>query len=221
MQKFSHGKWKAFLELSHTRTATARGTCLPFLGSWRQVRGAPDTIRYSTKGVRRLSTQSTVFISALVFGGAGSIIAYLILYHLSPERSDWHALTISSGAAAFAVSCVFWRVFCSPSQLISGRRGALVGVLTGILTHPVAWYLAIVWSYASGARSSLGDRTLNPLQGLTACFVYAFLSILVRTGSGTSGSKGCPGFSYWAGSRCLLCGSTSVFPGAGSVSICY
>ena len=54
-----------------------------------------------------------------------------------------------------------------------------MGILTGGLAHPVAWYLAIVWSYASGARSSLGDRTLNPLEGLAACFVYAGFSVLL------------------------------------------
>ena len=130
-------------------------------------------------GVRRLSAQFAVFIAALVFGGSGFIVANLILSHFGPERSDWHSLAISSGAAAFGVSYFFWRVFCSSSQLISARRGALVGVLTGILAHPVAWYLAIVWSYASGVRSSLGERMVNPLQAIAACFLYGGLSVLL------------------------------------------
>jgi hypothetical protein len=118
-----------------------------------------------------LSAQSTVFISAIVFGASGYIIAYLILPR--PETSDWHLIAISSGAAAFGGSYFLGHVFCSSSQLLSGRRGALVGVLTAILAHPVAWYLMNVWSYASGVRSSLADRALNPLEGLTACLVYA------------------------------------------------
>jgi hypothetical protein len=121
-------------------------------------------------------------IPALVFGGTGFIIAYLFLAHFSPEgKTDWHSLAISSGAAAFGVSLLFWRLFCPADQLISARRGALVGIVTGVLAHPVAWYLVIVWLYASGARSSLGDRTINPLDGLAACFVYAGFSI-VSTG---------------------------------------
>lgn len=54
-----------------------------------------------------------------------------------------------------------------------------MGILTGVLAHPVAWYLGIVWSYASGARSSLGERTVNPLQGLAACLIYGCLSVLL------------------------------------------
>lgn len=123
--------------------------------------------------------QSTIFIPGLVFGVAGTIIAYLVLAPFSPEeRSGWYSLVISSGAAAFGVSCLFWRIFCAPGELLTARRGGLAGLLTGLLAHPVAWYLAIVWSYVSGARSSLGDRTLNPLEGLGACFVYGGLSLL-------------------------------------------
>lgn len=87
-------------------------------------------------GVRRLSAQSVVFISALVLGGLGYIVAYLMLPR--SEVNDWHLLTISGGAAAFGLSYVLRRVFWSSSQRISGRRGALVGVLAGILAHPVA-----------------------------------------------------------------------------------
>ncbi|HTX37124.1 MAG TPA: hypothetical protein VME43_18975 [Bryobacteraceae bacterium] len=54
-----------------------------------------------------------------------------------------------------------------------------MGLLTGVLAHPVAWYLAIVWSYASGARSSLGERMLNPLEAVAACFVFAAGSIIL------------------------------------------
>jgi hypothetical protein len=127
-------------------------------------------------GVRQFSAQSRACIAALVFGVSGSIVAYLIL---PAGRSDWHPLAVSSGVAAFGVSLLFWRIFCASDQLISGRRGALVGVLTGGLAHPLAWYLTIVWSYASGAKSSLGDRMLNPLEGLAACFVYAGFSVVL------------------------------------------
>ena len=77
------------------------------------------------------------------------------------------------------MSYLFWRSLCTPDSLVSARRGALVGVLTGLFAHPLAWYLAIVWNYVVGARSSLGDRTVNPLDGLAACFVFAFSSILL------------------------------------------
>jgi hypothetical protein len=119
-------------------------------------------------------------ISALVFGGLGAVMAFLVLAGFSPERkSAWESLVLSSGLAAFGVSFVLWRFFCSPDRLISTRRGGLVGVLTGLLAHPVAWYLTIVWSYAIGERSSLGDRMMNPLEGVPGCFVFALWSILL------------------------------------------
>jgi hypothetical protein len=119
-------------------------------------------------------------IAALIFGGSGYVVAYLILSGSSqPGRSDWGPLVVSSGAAAFAVSCLFWRLLCAPDHLISARRGALVGVLIGLFAHPVAWYLFIVWSYLTGTRSSLGERAVNPVVALAACFVFAFWSILL------------------------------------------
>jgi hypothetical protein len=125
----------------------------------------------------RFSAHSMVYIAALVFGVTGFIIAHLILAHSA--GNGWHSLAIWSGVAAFGLSFLFWRIFCASGRLISGRRGALVGILTGVLAHPVAWYLAIVWSYRSGARSSLGERVLNPLEGVAACFVFAAWSIFL------------------------------------------
>jgi len=121
-----------------------------------------------------------VLVSALVFGGFGSIFAFLVLNHFSPEgKDDWHSLVVCSGLAAFGVSFVLWRFFCTPHPKVSGRRGALVGALTGLITHPVAWYLAMVWMYMTGARSSLGDRTVNPFEGLLASLIYSLGSIVL------------------------------------------
>ena len=125
----------------------------------------------------RFSPQLIMYIVALVFGGTGFISAHLILAHAPGD--GWQSLAIWSGAAAFGLSLLFWRLFCASDQLISARRGALVGVLTGVLAHPVAWYLAIVWNYASGARTPLGDRALNPIEGLAGCLVLAFWSLLL------------------------------------------
>ena len=100
----------------------------------------------------------SILVSALVFGGSGFLIASLILFGLHHAGDDWHPLAVSSGLAAFGVSLVLWRFLCTPARLISPSRGAQVGALTGLLAHPVAWYLAILWMFMTGARSSLGDR---------------------------------------------------------------
>ena len=42
-------------------------------------------------------------ISALVFGGLGAVMAFLVLAGFSPERkSGWESLVLSSGLATFA-----------------------------------------------------------------------------------------------------------------------
>lgn len=128
----------------------------------------------------RFPAHSIIYIAAMVFGATGFIVAHLILARFgSEERSGWNSLAVSSGAAAFVMSFLFWRLICGSDQLVSPRRGAFVGILTGVLAHPVLWYLAIVWNYASGTRSSLGDRPANPIEGLTACLVFAGWSLLL------------------------------------------
>jgi hypothetical protein len=75
-------------------------------------------------------------------------------------RGSSSLISSSSGAAAFGVSFLFWRIFCASPQRISGRRGALVGLLTGVFAHPVAWYLAIVWFYAGMSLLLMGWLTV-------------------------------------------------------------
>jgi hypothetical protein len=115
---------------------------------------------------------------ALVFGVQGFVLAYLIV--LQRWRvGDWWPLVVASGVAAFAVSFVVWRLLCGSGHPVSGRRGALAGALTGLLAHPVAWYLALVWNYLLGHTSSLGDTPSGPLESLAGCLVMTFWSLLI------------------------------------------
>jgi hypothetical protein len=84
-----------------------------------------------------------------------------------------------SGLAAFAVSLPLWRIFCRSDRGISGRGGAIAGILVGLFAHPVTWYLTIVWAYTTGVRSSLGEPAANPVEAITGCFAFAFWSILL------------------------------------------
>jgi hypothetical protein len=49
----------------------------------------------------------------------------------------------------------------------------------GLLSHPLAWYLAILWHYLSGDRASTGDEPLDPIMGITDSFVFSFWSLLL------------------------------------------
>jgi hypothetical protein len=114
---------------------------------------------------------------ALVFGGSGFVLAYLIV-STRGRVGDWWPLVAASGLAAFAVSLLLWRLLCATSQPVSGRRGALAGALTGLFAHPVAWYLTLVWNYLFGQTSSLGDKAADPLDSLTGSLVMTFWSLL-------------------------------------------
>jgi hypothetical protein len=40
------------------------------------------------------------------------------------------------------------------------------------------WYLALLVAYFSGVRGSLGDQVLTPVEGLSAVWLYAGISLL-------------------------------------------
>jgi hypothetical protein len=115
---------------------------------------------------------------ALVFGGSGFVLAYLIV-STRGRVEDWWPLVVASGLAAFAVSLLLWRLLCATSRPVSGRRGALAGALTGLFAHPLAWYLALIWNYLSGQTSSLGDKHAGPLDGLAVSLIMTFWSLLL------------------------------------------
>ena len=115
---------------------------------------------------------------ALVFSALGFALAYLILAGHT-TGSDWWSIVVGSGVAAFAVSFVLWRVICSRDRPLSVRRGALAGALTGLLAHPVAWYLAVVWTYSRGRPLFPGGKPVGPIEGLPVSLVYAFFGVIL------------------------------------------
>jgi len=116
--------------------------------------------------------------SALIFGALGLVLAYLIVSGRT-AGGEWWSLVVASGLAAFAVSYVLWRVLSSPGRPFSARRGALAGALTGLLAHPVAWYLAVIWNYLRGNALFPDSKPIGPIEGLKASFVFAFFGLLL------------------------------------------
>jgi hypothetical protein len=120
----------------------------------------------------------TALRPSLVFGALGLVLAYLILSGHA-VGSDWWSIVVASGVAAFAVSYVVWRVICPSVRPLSPRRGALAGALTGVLAHPVAWYLAVVWTYLRGRTLFPNSKPVGPIEGLGVSFVYAFFGLIL------------------------------------------
>ena len=118
--------------------------------------------------------KQTQWIDAAVFGLAGAGCGALIL-----GGSGWGwQLTLAYGAACVLAARLLW-----PWLPRGGRRtwprAALAGAAVETVAHPLAFYLLICVYYAAGVRGSLGDPTLNPLQGLVAAFAYAAWSWLI------------------------------------------
>jgi hypothetical protein len=58
------------------------------------------------------------------------------------------------------------------------RTGIGVGLAIGVLVHPVMWYVALLGAFVGGTQGSLADPTLTPMEGLTAVWAYAAISLL-------------------------------------------
>jgi hypothetical protein len=94
---------------------------------------------------------------------------------LGGNSSGWDIFIVISPIAAFLTGFGLWWSLLSLRPQVTVLYGLIAGALIGILAHPVAWYLAMLWLYFSGETSSLGEPTFTPLEGL----IYAPLSSLL------------------------------------------
>jgi hypothetical protein len=95
------------------------------------------------------------------------------------NTGGWEIFVIIAPVAAFLTGFVLWWSLMILRRRVTILFGLIVGALIGILAHPVAWYLAILWMYFSGATSSLGEPTLTPLEGLVSAPIYAVGSLFL------------------------------------------
>ncbi|MBI2395538.1 MAG: hypothetical protein HYV09_38585 [Deltaproteobacteria bacterium] len=79
----------------------------------------------------------------------------------------------TSAIAAFLVGGLAFRL------LADRVRGWALGALVGVASHPVAWWLFIVAQWAGGARSSLGERTVGPIDGIVGALVMSAWSLVL------------------------------------------
>ena len=118
------------------------------------------------------------YMEALFAGGYFALVALLPSY-LILSKGSLQELIFASAVAAFIVGTILWRKVFARGRRSTFWRGVTVGVLVGVLSHQLAWYLAMLWSYLGGAQGSLGERTIDPLNGLWASIVYSALSLVV------------------------------------------
>lgn len=106
------------------------------------------------------------------FGVAGAACAFAVTF--GAAGGGWFIVPLAASLGAFLVGLVLWS-----RRATSRWRSTLIGALTGGLAHPVAWYLAILWNWATGSTSSLGEAPLDPIDGLWGCLVLSAWSLLL------------------------------------------
>lgn len=114
-------------------------------------------------------------LCGITFGAAAFVCSLLIF--VAVAQGDWVSLIFAAPVAAFLVSVPLWLLV-----ILSGKttilRGAVVGALTGFLSHPLAWYIASVLMWLSGTVSSMGERTLNPIEAVFGSVIFSIFSLL-------------------------------------------
>lgn len=84
-----------------------------------------------------------------------------------------------SGISAFIVGTLLWGRLVARHPAPRPARGAACGAFVGILSHPIAWYLMLVAYWLRGARSSLGEPTVDPITALAGAAVFSAWSIFL------------------------------------------
>ena len=109
-------------------------------------------------------------VAGLFFGILGFACAFAIFQNAQGE--GWEAFPECAGVAASLTGFLSWWALLARPCAYSLRRGLLAGALVGLLSHPLAWYFAILVNYFSGAMPS-GDEAMDPLQGLLGAVVFS------------------------------------------------
>ena len=126
-------------------------------------------------GKAPLTSFAWVGIAGLAFSLAAFIFSLLLL---SGVGEDWYTMLYAAPLAAFLSGFFGWGILVIVSKRVTLWKGVGAGALIGLIAHPLTWYFAILFFYFSGARSSLGEPTLNPVEGLWASLLYSLLSWL-------------------------------------------
>jgi hypothetical protein len=119
---------------------------------------------------------------ALFAGGCFALAAlaasFLVLTVIIKVKDSLQGLIVTATVAAFIVGALLWKLIFSGGRRPNILTGAGVGALVGIVSHPLAWYLLMVWLFVAGGRSSLGDRTVDPLSAIPASLFFSLASLL-------------------------------------------
>ncbi len=117
---------------------------------------------------------------ATITGLLAGLVALLFSWVLLKGSSqDWGVMIYASAIAALILGTALWWLIVGRANNRLILRGFIAGALVGLFSHPVAWYLSILVLYLSGTKSSLGEPTLDPIQGVWSALVSSFMSLIL------------------------------------------
>ena len=98
----------------------------------------------------------------------------------------YDAFPLHAGAAALITSTLLWRLIVEKLRRHGVLAGALVGAVSGLLSHYLCWYFELVeinirhWIFDDAVRhvSSFVVKPIGLLKGLWASWIFAYWSWL-------------------------------------------
>ncbi len=125
------------------------------------------------------------FQAAVCFTPIGVLCGLFVLSFSSADTrgEGWTAFPLYAGAAAFLTTLVVWWLYLARPGKPGVLGGAVAGLISGLVAHPVTWYVMICCNWAwillsGGTGSSAGDDTLNPISGLLGALVLSLWSVI-------------------------------------------
>jgi len=118
-----------------------------------------------------------MLVPAIVFGSLGYLLAFWVISQRG-EIGDWQPIMVSAALSASLLAAVLWRLLAGRERRMTRLRGGIAGACTGLFAHPMMWYVAFLWRYLIGGKSSLGDTPADPVQAIAGSLALAFISLL-------------------------------------------
>jgi hypothetical protein len=112
-------------------------------------------------------------LAAGLFGLLGLLLTWALLRRRGP-LGEWRPLPIAACMAGLATGFCAWSWLCADGP--TAARGALAGLLAGVLSHPPAWFLLIFWKSLTRRP---GERPPGPLAGAAGSLGNSFWSLLL------------------------------------------
>jgi hypothetical protein len=112
----------------------------------------------------------------VAFGITGFTTATVIMQVTGGE--EWAYFTLFAGLASMFTSAAVWAVF-SRGIMPGIWRGAGMGALTGVLSHPVTWYLASLHNFFTVSPVHTGSEPLDPISALAGSVTFSLWSLLL------------------------------------------